>query len=144
MAFNHALIMAAGRGTRMYPLTDVIPKPMAPLHGSTLIARRIEVLRQHVPNIHITVGYKKAMLAQHVIEHGAASVLNTEGQSNSWWMYNTLMQHLDEPVYVLTSDNIVSLDFGLLEASYRDAGSPPCMLVPVRPVPGLDGDFIRH
>jgi len=139
---RHALILAAGRGMRMAPLTEVIPKPMAPFDGSTLIAKGIARLARGIENIHITVGYKKAMLAQHVIEHGASSVLNTEGKSNSWWIYHTLMQHLDEPVCVLTCDNVVDLDFDLLERDYFSLGAPACMLVPVRPVTGLDGDFI--
>jgi NDP-sugar pyrophosphorylase family protein len=38
MSIKYALIMAAGRGTRMLPLTSSIPKAMAPLNGTTLIA----------------------------------------------------------------------------------------------------------
>lgn len=139
---RHAIILAAGRGQRMIPLTDVIPKPMAPYHGSTLIAKGIARLARAIEHIHITVGYKKAMLAQHVIEHGASSAFNTEGKSNSWWLYNTLLQFLDEPLCVLTCDNVVDVDFDLLERNYSDLGAPPCMLVPVRPVAGLDGDYI--
>jgi NDP-sugar pyrophosphorylase family protein len=141
---QHALIMAAGRGARMAPLTDDIPKPMAPYGTSTLIAHGIDKIRQRVPHIHITVGYKKAMLAQHVIEHGASSVFNTEGQSNSWWIFNTLLRDLDAPIYVLTADNVVELDFELLEDEYTRLGAPACMLVPVRPVEGLEGDYIFH
>jgi NDP-sugar pyrophosphorylase family protein len=137
-----ALIMAAGRGARMAPLTDDIPKPMAPYAGSTLIARGIDRLREHVEHIYITVGYKKAMLAQHVIEHGATAVFNTEGKGNAWWIYNTLVSQLDEPVCVLTADNLVELDFGLLCDDYQTLDGPPCMLVPVTPVDGLEGDFI--
>ncbi len=144
MAFRHALIMAAGRGARMLPLTDAIPKPMAPYKGSTLIADGIGKLTRHIERIHITIGYKKAMLAAHVIEHGAASVLNTEGQPNSWWIYHTLMRHVDEPVLVLTSDNVTELDFDDLSAEYDALGRPLCMLVPVKPVEGLEGDFIHH
>jgi NDP-sugar pyrophosphorylase family protein len=128
----------------MAPLTDAIPKPMAPYDGSTLIARGIDKIKDRIPFIHITVGYKKAMLAQHVIEHGASSVFNTEGHSNSWWIYNTLLKHLDQPMYVLTCDNVVELDFDLIEESYKSLDSPACMLVPVEPVEGLDGDFIYH
>ena len=141
---RHAVIMAAGRGLRMMPLTDAMPKPMAPYNGSTLIAHGIARLARNLEHIHITVGYKKAMLAQHVIESGASSVINTEGQSNCWWLYNTLLKHIDEPVYVLTCDNVVDLNFELLESNYRELGEPPCMLVPVRPVAGLDGDFVFH
>ena len=141
---NHAIIMAAGRGVRMTPLTDAIPKPMAPYAGSTLIAKGIEKIRDRIPHIHVTVGYKKAMLAQHVIEHGASSVFNTEGKGNSWWIYNTLLRDLDEPIYVLTSDNVVDLDFDLMEENYKSLDNPACMLVPVKPVEGLEGDYIFH
>ena len=141
---RHAIIMAAGRGMRMAPLTDAIPKPMAPYDGTTLIARGISRLATRVEHIHVTVGYKKAMLAQHVIEHDASSVFNTEGKSNCWWLYNTLLSRLDEPMVVLTCDNVVELDLDLLEENYSSLNSPACMLVPVRPVPGLEGDYVFH
>ena len=32
-----ALILAAGRGTRLRPITDYVPKPMLPLHGRPLM-----------------------------------------------------------------------------------------------------------
>ncbi|HZH92023.1 MAG TPA: sugar phosphate nucleotidyltransferase [Pyrinomonadaceae bacterium] len=143
-SIRHAVIMAAGRGLRMMPLTDTIPKPMAPYNGSTLIARGISRLAERISHIHVTVGYKGAMLAQHVIEHGACSVFNTDGQSNCWWIYHTLLRSLDEPVYVLTCDNVVDLDFHLLEENYHALNEPACMLVPVRPIPGLEGDYVFH
>jgi NDP-sugar pyrophosphorylase family protein len=139
---RYALIMAAGRGQRMMPLTAGLPKAMAPFNGSTLIARGIEQIPKHIDFVHVTVGYKGAMLAQHVIEHGAASVFNTEGKPNSWWIHNTLLRFVDEPVVVLTCDNVIELDFGLLSDDYFNYGAPACMLVPVVPVAGLEGDYI--
>lgn len=128
----------------MMPLTELVPKAMAPYAGSTLIALGIDLVRRHVPHVHITVGYKRAMLAEHVIHHGVSSVVNTDGQSNSWWMFNTLLALLDEPVFVLTCDNVTDLDFERLEEDYFACGEPACMLVPVKPVEGLEGDFIFH
>lgn len=139
---RHALIMAAGRGVRMMPLTAVIPKPMAPFLGSTLIADGIRRIREHVDVIHITVGYKGPKLAEHVIELGVDCVHNTAGKGNSWWIYNTIVKHLDEALLVLTCDNIVELDFELLAREYARHNSPACMVVPVVPVPGLEGDYI--
>jgi NDP-sugar pyrophosphorylase family protein len=141
---NHALIMAAGRGTRMAPLTDMIPKPMAPLWGSTLIANGIQKLLPNIPHLHITVGYKGADLAKHVIELGVHSVFNTEGRGNSWWIFNTLMKNIDEPVLVLTSDNVTDLNIQSLCFEYDRLGSPACMVVPVVPITGLVGDYIHH
>jgi len=141
-AINHALIMAAGRGARMMPLTAVVPKPMVHYLGGTLIMEGIRNIRTHIDNIHVTVGYKGALLAEHVIGLGVTSVLNTSGKGNAWWIYNTLLRHLDEPLYVLTCDNLVDLDFDLLAADYFGLGEPACMVVPVEPVEGLEGDYI--
>lgn len=141
---EHALIMAAGRGTRMLPLTKSIPKPMAPYQNTTLIANGIETIRKHINNIHITVGYKGPILAQHVIQHGVTSVFNTTGKDNAWWLYNTLMKFLNEPVIVLTCDNVIELEFEKLTKEYYDINQPACMLVPVKPIKGVEGDYLFH
>lgn len=142
--FTHALIMAAGRGMRMMPLTADIPKPMASFKGSTLILNAIDRIHHLIPNIHITVGYKGAELARHVVEHDVNSIFNTEGKGNAWWIFNTLMKNVNEPVLVLTCDNVVELNLGLIFKDYERFGRPACMVVPVKPVEGLDGDFIFH
>jgi NDP-sugar pyrophosphorylase family protein len=141
---QHAIVMAAGRGTRMMPLTDVVPKAMAPYNGTTLIAAGISKIKKHLPNIYITVGYKKAMLANHVIEHDVSAVFNTENNDNAWWIFNTLLKNLNEPLFVLTCDNVTELDFELLSQEYYSFNEPACMVVPVKPIEGLEGDFISH
>ncbi|WP_111672196.1 nucleotidyltransferase family protein [Algoriphagus litoralis] len=141
---RHGLIMAAGRGTRMAPLTDLIPKPMAPLWGSTLIANGISKIKPFLENLHITVGYKGADLAKHVIELGVSSVINTEGRGNAWWIFNSLLRTLNEPVIVMTADNVTNFKIELLFEEYNRLGAPPCMVVPVLPVKGLEGDFIHQ
>lgn len=141
---NYALIMAAGRGSRMMPLTAALPKAMAPYDQSTLIGQGIRAIGKYVPNIYVTVGYKGNILSEHVISQGVRGLFDTSGRDNAWWIFNTLMMHLDEPVYVLTCDNVVSLNFTLIEEDYYRLNDPACMVVPVKPVSGLDGDYITQ
>ena len=42
-----AMILAAGEGRRLRPLTETVPKPLLPVGGRPLIARLIELLVQH-------------------------------------------------------------------------------------------------
>lgn len=44
MTIRHALIFAAGRGERMRPLTDTMPKPLLRAGGKMLIERHLEKL----------------------------------------------------------------------------------------------------
>jgi len=142
--FNHAFIMAAGRGIRLRPLTDKLPKGMLSYNNETLISNGIMKLKKFIKNIHISVGYKGSILAKHVIENDVCSVINTEGKENAWWIFNSLLKNLNEPIVVLTCDNVTTINFHSIEKDYLKKKSPPCMLISVKPVKGLKGDFIKH
>ena len=129
----------------MRPLTDTLPKPMLAYNGDTLIGNSLQMLHNVVPHIHVTVGYKKAMLTEYLMTRGGVdTVINTEGHGNAWWLQNTLMRFVDEPVLVLTTDNITELDIQFLMSEYERVEYPPCMLVPVLPIKGVDGDFVEY
>ena len=51
---------------------------------------------------------------------------------------------IDEPVAVLTCDNITKINFKLIEKDYIKKKNPHCLLVPVKPVKNLEGDFIHR
>ena len=59
MAIN-AIIMAAGKGERLRPLTETTPKPLIEIHGTPMIENIISSLKQKgVNDITIVTGYLK-------------------------------------------------------------------------------------
>jgi choline kinase len=59
-----AVLLAAGRGSRLYPLTDTQPKAMTQLHGRCLIDYQIDSLRRAgVDDITVITGYRGDMFS---------------------------------------------------------------------------------
>ena len=57
---RRAIIMAAGVGNRMHPVTLEIPKPLVPVNGTRMIDTVIRALHQNgIYEIYVVVGYKK-------------------------------------------------------------------------------------
>ena len=59
-----AIILAAGRGLRLSPITDKIPKSLVEVNGIPIIVNDLEALSKHkeIKEIIIVVGYKKDLI----------------------------------------------------------------------------------
>lgn len=53
-----AVILAAGRGTRMKELTASVPKPMLLVQGKSLIAHKLDALPDTVTEVILVIGYQ--------------------------------------------------------------------------------------
>ncbi len=59
------VILAAGLGTRMRPLTETMPKPLVPVCGKTLLDHVIDALPSSIDELILVVGYKAEMIEAH-------------------------------------------------------------------------------
>ncbi len=62
----YALILAGGKGERLRPLTDTLPKPMAPLRGKPILAHQVEWLKEAgVTDVVFLAGYRWESIWDH-------------------------------------------------------------------------------
>ena len=101
-----AMILAAGRGERMRPLTDTMPKPLIPVAGRSLLDRSIERLAAHgVSNIVVNVHH----LGQQIVDRldGRVRIVREERLLDTGGSVKNALPYLgDGPFYVLNGDGL--------------------------------------
>lgn len=63
------VIMAGGKGTRLYPYTKILPKPLIPIGDIPIMERIINAFRNYgVREFYATVNYRKSMIKSYFSE----------------------------------------------------------------------------
>lgn len=87
-----AVVLAAGAGTRLRPLTDILPKALCPVGNVALVDLAIDRVRPLTPRIAVNVHHGRALLEAHLAGRVHLSVEEPEvlgtagalGQLRNW------------------------------------------------------------
>lgn len=130
--FKNAVIIAGGFGTRMLPLTEYVPKPLVKVENKPLIQYTLDLFyKNNIKNISITYGHKAPQLVEYVADK-AAALINTIDQDNAYFLYNTIIQYINEPVIVSPCDIVIDIDMVKLYDEYINMGEPTICIVPIK------------
>jgi N-acetyl-alpha-D-muramate 1-phosphate uridylyltransferase len=151
-----AMVLAAGFGTRMKPLTDHVPKPLVPVAGQPLIAHAFDRLREaNVQNAVVNAHYlpeqieawcKTVSSPTVTVSDERDAILDTGGG-----IARALPLLGDDPFFVMNSDSFwidgKTPALTRLRDRWRDADMD-CLLLICDPAQttGYDGkgDFVLH
>ena len=138
MQIKKAMILAAGYGKRMMPLTETIPKPLIKIGPKNLLERSIEVL--------IKIGVKEIVINIYYLSHEIEKFLknkNYEADINlikeeellntGGGIFNATKRFNNEPFFVLNPDTIWNKNYyeelKMLENFYFTNKKPVLLLV---------------
>jgi choline kinase len=134
-----AVIIAAGRGRRLHPLTDNRPKPLVEIFGEPLLGYAIDSLRQlDVTDIIIVVGYQGKLIRNYFGEGNSYGVqiryvdnLDFErGNATSVLAAEPLLEK-DVPFFLLMADHVI--EHSLIRQALRNIDRYPFLCVDQSP-----------
>jgi NDP-sugar pyrophosphorylase family protein len=123
-----ALILSAGLGTRLRPLTDVMPKPMVPIAGRPLLEHLVRLcVKSGAADIAVNLHYLPHVVMDHFGDGGAfgarllyglePELLGTAGAINNF------RDFFAEPFFVLYGDVYLDVDLAAFAAAHAASGA---------------------
>jgi len=146
-----AMVLAAGRGERLRPITDTLPKPLVRVAGKPLIVYHLEALvRAGVRDVVINLSWlpdKIRTALRDGSEYGVRITYTDEGPvalETGGGVFNAIQLLGPGPFLVVNGDTFTDIDFGALraqaDADTHSGALARIVLVP-NPTQHPQGDF---
>lgn len=105
---DKAFILAAGKGTRLRPYTDKMPKPMVDIAGTSIIKRTLSKLRdENVTETVVNLHHLGDVLENHLKDISAPRITlskETDLLETGGGIKNALHHFGDDPFYIINGD----------------------------------------
>ncbi|MDP8986855.1 MAG: nucleotidyltransferase family protein [Actinomycetota bacterium] len=123
-----AVVLAGGRGQRLRPLTDKVPKPLLTVGRTTIVERLLEALRDAgVVDVYLSVNYKAEVFEER-LGHGEAHgvrlrYLREHKELHTAGPLSLLPEPPAGPVLVMNADQVTALHFARLVDFHHQQGA---------------------
>jgi glucose-1-phosphate cytidylyltransferase len=130
------VILAGGRGTRAYPYSEYLPKPMMPVCGKPIVARVMEIFaaQGHLDFL-VSVGYRKEIIMDYFAMPRAdwrVRVVDTGPETDTGGRIRGCRHLLHKTFMATYSDGVCDVDLaGLLDFHRSHGGLATVTCVPL-------------
>jgi D-glycero-D-manno-heptose 1,7-bisphosphate phosphatase len=126
---TQAVILAGGRGSRLAPITDTIPKAMVPFHGKPFLEWILDMLReQGFEKVLLLLGYKAEVITEHFGDGSKVGLqveyATTDPDDLTASRVRRADDKLDETFLLLYCDNYWPMRFDDMWQTYVASGRP--------------------
>jgi NDP-sugar pyrophosphorylase family protein len=120
------IILAGGKGVRLAPLTEVIPKPLVPIGGMPILEFILRQLGdQGFTRITLAVGYLAELIRAYFGDgsrYGVDITYSHESEPLGTAGPLSLVEGLNEPFIVMNADVMTNIDYNKLIEFHRSHG----------------------
>ncbi len=124
-----AMVLAAGKGTRLFPLTGEVPKPLVTVANVPIIGHIFELLTTHgIGEAYVNVHYLadallKACGEEACINGMSVRLSREERLMGTAGRVKRLAEHFDETFVVVSGDALTDVDIQGLVAFHKEKGA---------------------
>jgi glucose-1-phosphate cytidylyltransferase len=120
---NKTVILCGGRGSRLKPLTDLIPKPLVTLNGKPLLEYIVTMyLGKGVTDFVLCVGYREDMIREFVTKKSFPGTFEFSNAGEKASMLERLYYargSIDDRAFVAYGDTLIDVDLGTMLAQHQ-------------------------
>jgi glucose-1-phosphate cytidylyltransferase len=127
------ILLCGGKGERLKPFTDTLPKTLVPLNGQPLLSHLLQYLSlSGVKRFVACVGYKAEMVEQFMSDYRQPEWEVTCVDSGDASMTERLMdarRHVSGPAMICYGDTLANVDLAALREAHQSSGALVTMTV---------------
>lgn len=109
------VIMAGGKGTRLYPYTKILPKPLIPIGDTPIVERIIDCYVEYgIDEYYMTVNYKKGMLRSYFNDLSPKyniKFVEEDKPLGTGGSIKLIDEKFDKPLFVTNCDALIRADY---------------------------------
>lgn len=121
------IIMAGGKGTRLYPYTKILPKPLIPIGDTPILERIFDKFQEYgICRFYLTVNYKKSMIKSYFneINHNYEILYVEENEPlGTAGSIKLIEEVFTEPIIVANCDQIINANYKDLYEYHKKSGN---------------------
>lgn len=121
------VIMAGGKGTRLYPYTKILPKPLIPIGDIPIMERIIDAFRDYgARDFYATVNYRKNMIKSYfsdVVTDYSLRYVEEDKPLGTAGSLHLMEEHFTRPFIVTNCDILIHGDYGDIYKYHMEAGN---------------------
>lgn len=125
-----AFILAGGKGTRLKPITNEIPKPLVPLHDKPILQHTLDLFKKYgITDVVISIGYKGEKIKEYFgngkrfginiiyVEEKETEPLGTAGP------LHLAKEYLTDTFVMCNADELKNIDLNEMYLFHKENGS---------------------
>lgn len=121
------IIMAGGKGTRLYPYTKILPKPLIPIGDVPILERIFQAFYEYgADEFYLTVNYRKEMIRSYSSEQNLPYTLRYVEEDQPLGTAGSIRyinEQFQEPVIVTNCDTLIEADYAKMAEHHKSSGN---------------------